>query len=61
MMYISNNKEKGATWPDWIDTDFILNRSLPYMGRFISVYKDLKDTKLKDCYKFEDFLDIKKS
>lgn len=61
MMYIANNPNKGATWPDYLDSRFILERSLPYLGRFVSVYKDLTKTNLKDCKKFENFLDHEKS
>jgi homospermidine synthase len=52
-----NHPNNGANWPDTLDTDFILERALPYLGRFISMYKDLNDTHIKDCYKFESFLD----
>jgi len=60
-LYCLKHENKGTSWPDWCDTDFVLERAMPYLGRFISQYKDLTNTALKDCYKFESFLNAEKN
>jgi len=54
--YILKHKNKGAMWPDWCDSDFIIERTLPYVGRFVSVFKDLNDSHIKGCKTIESFL-----
>jgi len=55
-LWVCNNPNKGANFPEDLDTDFILNAAKPYLGRMYSSYIDLNKTCIKDCKKFEHFL-----
>jgi homospermidine synthase len=46
-----NNPNKGCRWPEYTDTDFIIEKALPYLGRFVSTGVNLAETSIKDCHK----------
>lgn len=50
------NQNSGNRYPDWIDTDFVLSKAMPYIGSYASNYVDLNQSHIKDCYKLQDFL-----
>jgi homospermidine synthase len=54
--WMTLNKNSGCKDAEDLDTDFVLSIAQKYIGRLLSQYVDLKDTHVKDCYKFEDFL-----
>lgn len=41
----------GVRYPEHLDTDFIIDSAMPFLGRFISTHVDLTKTSLKDCHK----------
>jgi homospermidine synthase len=40
------NPNAGCRWPEQIDTNIVLDKSLPYIGQFMSVPVDLNKTSL---------------
>ena len=59
LLWMCNNLNEGFRWPEELDTDFILNASKKYLGRMYSKFVDLTKTHLKDCIKFEHFVNSK--
>lgn len=59
-MYMCKNPRMGCIWPEYLDSEEILENSKEYIGSFVSKYVDILGSNLKDCTKFEDFLVDKK-
>lgn len=55
-LWMLENPNAGNKWAEHIDSDYILDKARPYMGRVWSNYIDLSATHLNNCYKFESFL-----
>lgn len=56
LRWMIENPKEGSKWSEDLDSEFILQHSLPYIGRVMSNYVDLTKTHIKDCYKFEGYL-----
>lgn len=54
--WLCGNPNKGNLWPEFTDSEFILEVARPYLGRVYSGYVDLEKTHIKNCKKFETFL-----
>jgi len=55
-LWMCKNPTAGCRWPDYLDSELILNLAEPYLGRIYSSYIDVSKTHLKDCVKFESFV-----
>lgn len=58
-VWLCGNPDKGSLWPEFLDSEFILEVAKPYLGRIYSGFVDLEKTHLKNCKKFESFLSKK--
>lgn len=56
MLWLANNPNAGNKFSEDLDTDFIIEKAKPYLGRILSDFVDLSQTDIMDCFKFESFL-----
>ncbi len=55
-VWACKNNNKGPNWPEYLDTDEVLDGAKALLGNVYSDYVDVSKTWVKDCYKFEDFI-----
>jgi homospermidine synthase len=54
--WMCQNPNAGNKWPEDLDTEYVIDKASPYLGRVWSDFVDLTKTKIKDCQKIESFL-----